>query len=62
MEINRPPGLCLDPATKDATAGKNQGVHGAAVDDGQFQVTVERSGRGWLPHNAFLSCPHRLAH
>ena len=50
MDLDLPPAFRVDPTAENATAGKHQLVLAVPIDDGEFEIAVERSGRSWLPH------------
>ena len=53
VHIDPLPGFCVDPAAEDAAARKYQRVDlTGCIEDGQFEVTVERRGRYRLPFHS----------
>jgi len=42
----------VDPAAEKAAAGKYQRVRTAGIDDGQFEIAVERCGADGAPHKS----------
>ncbi len=48
-------GYSVQPAADTTSARKSESVFAVAVDNGEFQIAVERSGIYWLPvHNEFI--------
>jgi len=43
-------GFGVDPSVRRAAAGEYEDVLALAVDDGEFEVALERRGCNWLPH------------
>ena len=49
----------IHPARGDTPAGKNQGMRPIPVEDGQFDIAVDRRGRYGVPHQARVSALRR---
>jgi hypothetical protein len=47
--------FCLDPSAKDAVARKYESMYTIVIDDGQFQIAVERGDGYWFPLHMKLS-------
>ena len=50
-------GCCVQPSTENPAAGKDKRMDAAVIDDGQFQIAVERRGGYGLPsHSQMIRC------
>ena len=47
-------GLYLHPAVENAAARKHQRMRTVIVDDGQFEIAIERRGGNVLPHRGMF--------
>jgi len=54
LNAKPPPSLRITPTAKDAAARPDECIYAAAVDDGQFKITVERRGGNVMPQRKVL--------
>jgi hypothetical protein len=57
-DLNPRLGFRVDPSAKDAAARKHQSVRAVLVNDGQFEITIERRRGDFFPH-VTLDAPER---